>query len=584
MKEIKIIRVNKLFGKYDNEIDLSSRGIIFIGENGVGKTTLMRILQCLMNFNLAELIKYDFESIDVEVSAKNGRILEDTIKYSDLLPTNEEIKKYIKEQSYYKYDLYGEWDAYKDCVPNEVKIESFGDDSTEMTDEEKIDVWDDNLMDIEFEEGNFNTATNYVLDNLIKNNEFKNIIRKIIKKEEINDFYYDNYISKFEHDGENYNVNTDGYIYGYTEWSYSSLKYSMNKIVSSIRELLENNYFSNDRNTLINKKNTFRIIKNINDNIDKPVDILDMTKVYEFSNEIITSSLISNKLLDWVSNAPSSYDIYKAVNRLKSDVYRNVLEELKNKDFDNLEFASKDISELSNNNKIEINNIINFYFYEDKDDYDFIAEINKKELEYSINYNDAEFFINTEQSSEEDKTKLKDKFIKYIRPITFKNSPFDKDWDEFTNMQKKMFCDFCTKEWHLFEENINPKIKVLQELLDKYMMNKDVEVTPMGLIVKSKDDNRNIPLNSLSSGEKKLLVIFMHCLFNEDVPIIIDEPEISLSIIWQENLLPDLLEKTSIKQVIVATHSSAVISDSSLDKYIIPLPNSVVDQGGNVNE
>ena len=31
----KFIRINKLFGKYDNEIDLSSRGIIFIGENGV---------------------------------------------------------------------------------------------------------------------------------------------------------------------------------------------------------------------------------------------------------------------------------------------------------------------------------------------------------------------------------------------------------------------------------------------------------------------------------------------------------------------------------------------------------------------
>ena len=37
MKPRKFIRINKLFGKYDNEIDLSSRGIIFIGENGVRK-------------------------------------------------------------------------------------------------------------------------------------------------------------------------------------------------------------------------------------------------------------------------------------------------------------------------------------------------------------------------------------------------------------------------------------------------------------------------------------------------------------------------------------------------------------------
>lgn len=162
----------------------------------------------------------------------------------------------------------------------------------------------------------------------------------------------------------------------------------------------------------------------------------------------------------------------------------------------------------------------------------------------------------------------------------FQNHKAVKTQDAYINV----FGDFCKKLSNKYQENINPKMIILQKLLDKYMMNKNVEVTPMGLLVKSKNDNRNIPLNSLSSGEKKLLVIFMHCLFNEDVPIIIDEPEISLSIIWQENLLPDLLEKTNIKQVVVATHSAAVISDSMLDKYIIPLPNSIIDRGDNANE
>lgn len=37
METRKFIRINKLFGKYDNELDLSSRAIIFIGENGVRK-------------------------------------------------------------------------------------------------------------------------------------------------------------------------------------------------------------------------------------------------------------------------------------------------------------------------------------------------------------------------------------------------------------------------------------------------------------------------------------------------------------------------------------------------------------------
>ena len=42
--------------------------------------------------------------------------------------------------------------------------------------------------------------------------------------------------------------------------------------------------------------------------------------------------------------------------------------------------------------------------------------------------------------------------------------------------------------------------------------------------------------------------------------------------------------KTDIKQVIVATHSSAVISNSILDEYIIPLPNSIVDREEDFNE
>ena len=76
----KFIRINKLFGKYDNEIDLSSRGIILIGENGVGKTTIMKIIMNLMNKNFTELIKYDFESIDIEVLGKTGKTLKTTIK------------------------------------------------------------------------------------------------------------------------------------------------------------------------------------------------------------------------------------------------------------------------------------------------------------------------------------------------------------------------------------------------------------------------------------------------------------------------------------------------------------------------
>lgn len=537
-----------------------------------GKTTIMRILQNLMNFNFAELIKYDFESIDIEVTAKSGKIIKETIKYADLLPTDEEIKKTIIESKYFYDDLYQAWDGYKRNVSDDEKISFFDDDS--MSDEEKIETWDE-ISDMyeEFENGNIHPTIIDILNDCIKRDEIKNIMRKIIKKEEINNLYYNDYINKLKYDEEN-----KYYCFDNICCKYDLVKTVMEHIVEIVEIFLEKELSSNKEINFNNKKIIIRMIKIIKDEIDKYVDVLDMTKVYNFGNDLLTSSLLTNKLFEWKSTLPAEYYEEKSFfYDLERDVYLMVLKEL---DFDKVENKSKDISELNSNKTIEINSIINHYFYDEE----FVLKINKKALEYYENYNNADFFIYTEKSIEEDKNKLKDRFIKFIRPIILKNSPFDAEFYTFGNMNDKMFCDFCTKEWHLFEENINPKIKVLQNLLDEYLMNKNVEVTPMGLIIRSKDDNRKIPLNMLSSGEKKLIVIFMHCLFNEDVPIIIDEPEISLSIIWQENLLPDLLEKTDIKQVIVATHSSAVISNSILDEYIIPLPNSIVDREEDFNE
>lgn len=544
-----------------------------------GKTTIMRILQNLLNFNFAELIKYDFESIDIEVFAKNGKILKEKLVYSDLLPTDEEIKKMMIDSPLFFNDLSNEWDLYKDFVPDDEKISSFDDCS--MSDEEKIDIWNDFDFDIAYdycEAGEFDVLTNELLKDLIKRNELKNIIRKIIKKEEFNNLYYDDYINKLHYNNEHHYYLFNLH-HNHTCWQYDDVKNTLKKMIDIIKEFLEHRLTSTKEINFANKKNITRMINMIKDNISKTVDILDMTKVYNFGNNLLTSSLITNQLLEWKAALPNcSYASFART--LEKDVYKTIYKAILEDEFgyeeEDFENKSKDISELNNTNTIEINSIINHYFYNE----DFVLAINIKALEYYINYNDAEKMMYTQKSMVEDKTQVKDKFNRYVRPIILKNSPFDDEFYAFNNVNDKMFCDFCTKEWHLFEEHINPKILTLQKLLNKYMMNKEIEVTPMGLLVKSKEDNRKIPLNSLSSGEKKLIVIFMHCLFNEDVPIIIDEPEISLSIIWQENLLPDLLEQTNIKQVIVATHSSAIISNSVLDKYIVPLPNSIVEQGG----
>lgn len=576
MNQRKYIKINKLFGKYDNEIDLSSRGIIFIGENGVGKTTIMKILKNLMNLNFAELVKYDFESIDMEVIAKNGKIIKDTINYADLLPKDEEIKKIIINSDFFSDDLRCEWETFAEFTSDEEKISAWNDSS--MTDEEKISAWNDFDFDIAYDycnSGDFNFSSNDVLNDLINKNELKNIIKKIIKDEEFTNLYYDNYIN-----GLNQKENK-WYEVGSGSWDYGTIKKTIKNIINTLKESIDKILLSNKEIDFDSKKKISRMVKLIIDGIDKPIDILDMTKVYNFGNELLMNSLITNKLLEWKASAPVYYD-HNFSYDLDKAVYNDIYKQIQDDEFgygynDDFEDKSKTISELNNPNIIDINSVINHYYYNEG----FVLDINKKALKYYIEYNNEAAFKNI---TNKEMAKTREIFIKYIKPIILRNSPFDCDWYNITNVFDNKYADFCMKEYQFIKDNINPKMITLQELLNKYMLNKEVEVTPMGLLIKSKGDNQNIPLNSLSSGEKKLLVIFMHCLFNEDVPIIIDEPEISLSIIWQENLLPDLLEKTNIKKVIVATHSSAVISDSSLDKYIIPLPNSVVDKGGNKNE
>ena len=46
-----------------------------------------------------------------------------------------------------------------------------------------------------------------------------------------------------------------------------------------------------------------------------------------------------------------------------------------------------------------------------------------------------------------------------------------------------------------------------------------------------------IPLEALSSGEKQLLQLLLECLAAGANPILIDEPELSLHVDWQTDLL-----------------------------------------------
>lgn len=71
----------------------------------------------------------------------------------------------------------------------------------------------------------------------------------------------------------------------------------------------------------------------------------------------------------------------------------------------------------------------------------------------------------------------------------------------------------------------------------------------------------------LSSGEKQLLIILLTVLVQNKRPyvLLMDEPEISLHIDWQQRLITLIRELNPQVQVILTTHSPALIMDGWLD-------------------
>ena len=72
----------------------------------------------------------------------------------------------------------------------------------------------------------------------------------------------------------------------------------------------------------------------------------------------------------------------------------------------------------------------------------------------------------------------------------------------------------------------------------------------------------------LSSGEKQMLVILLTVLIEDNRPYVLfmDEPEVSLHVEWQQKLIEMIVSLNPHVQIILTTHSPAVIMNGWMDK------------------
>lgn len=83
-------------------------------------------------------------------------------------------------------------------------------------------------------------------------------------------------------------------------------------------------------------------------------------------------------------------------------------------------------------------------------------------------------------------------------------------------------------------------------------------------------NNNTIDYKKLSSGERQVIFIFLKVIngSTDNSLILMDEPEISLHLSWQEKLLSEIVQVNSNSQIIIVTHSPAVVMNGWLDSFV----------------
>jgi len=114
---------------------------------------------------------------------------------------------------------------------------------------------------------------------------------------------------------------------------------------------------------------------------------------------------------------------------------------------------------------------------------------------------------------------------------------------------------------------LSRRIDLLMEIINKRFLYKKIHIDKSrGFVFTSHVTGQNIPLTGLSSGEQHELVLFYQLLFNTEPNslLLIDEPEISLHISWQNEFINDLTQVIQLNNLsaIIATHSPDIINNN----------------------
>ena len=126
------------------------------------------------------------------------------------------------------------------------------------------------------------------------------------------------------------------------------------------------------------------------------------------------------------------------------------------------------------------------------------------------------------------------------------------------------------------QKELDNSVKAFRDICNKYLVNKKIfyDESAIKIYVKSDRNAAAIELSRLSSGEKQIISMFSKIYLSDSQKrfiVLFDEPELSLSMTWQKQLLPDILNSKKCDFLLAVTHSPFIFDNNGLGNYAIGL-------------
>lgn len=220
--------------------------------------------------------------------------------------------------------------------------------------------------------------------------------------------------------------------------------------------------------------------------------------------------------------------------------------------------------------------------------FDYITFDPKKDLADLNNYNEKRNLLSRQQEIEDALRKIgydSETFVQKLKPLFEKLETLI----DSIKPQEDEKATSVSIEWLINRAQVD-KLAKLVEIIDDYnnktnkafkpiskfiqIINsfikdtgKKIYIDQVGHLFIKRPNGRDVSIDALSSGERQIVILFANVMFNrftseshENI-LIIDEPELSLHIKWQEIFIETLLTASEKTQFILATHSPDIVGD-----------------------